>query len=123
MAAPNWGLFMSKVYADNKIPMTRQKEFDAPAELKNDPIYADINFAELVNKGDSFIEDNGNGDANDFMEQEKPPMEKPVQDTPVSKKPDDKKDNATTAPKALMKPLPDDKKNATRPKPKKENDY
>jgi penicillin-binding protein 1A len=123
MAAPNWGLFMSKVYADNKIPMTRQKEFDAPAELKNDPIYADINFAELVNKGDSFIEDNGNGDANDFMEQEKPPMEKPVQDTPVSKKPDDKKDNATTAPKALMKPLPDDKKNATKPKPKKENDY
>jgi penicillin-binding protein 1A len=123
MAAPNWGLFMSKVYADNKIPMTRQKEFDAPAELKNDPIYADINFAELVNKGDSFVEDNGNGDANDFMEQEKPPMEKPVQDTPVNKKPDDKKDNATTAPKALMKPLPDDKKNATRPKPKKENDY
>ena len=56
--------------------MTKQKEFDAPAELKNDPIYADINFAELVNKGDSFVEDNGNGDANDFMDEE--PQQKPA---------------------------------------------
>ena len=123
MAAPNWGLFMSKVYGDNKIAMTKQKEFDAPAELKNDPIYADINFAELVNKGDSFIEDNGNEDANDFMEEERPPIEKPLPaDTPVNKKPEDKKDN-TTPPKALMKPAIDDKKNAPKPKPKKENDY
>ena len=122
MAAPNWGLFMSKVYGDNKIAMTKQKEFDAPAELKNDPIYADINFAELVNKGDSFIEENGNGDANDFMNEERPPIEKPVPDTPVNKKPEDKKDN-TIPPKALMKPGVDDKKNAPKPKPKKENDY
>jgi penicillin-binding protein 1A len=122
MAAPNWGLFMSKVYADNKIAMNKQKEFDAPAELKNDPIYADINFAELVNKGDSFIEENGNGDANDFMDEVHPPIEKPVPDTPVNKKPEDKKDNGIP-PKALMKPGVDDKKNATKPKPKKENDY
>lgn len=121
MAAPNWGLFMSKVYGDNKITITKQKEFDAPAELKNDPIYADINFAELVNKGDSFIEDNGNGDANDFMD-EAAPVQKPAPDTPVNKKPDDKKDN-NAPPKALIKPSADDKKNGAKPKPKKENDY
>ena len=122
MAAPNWGLFMSKVYADNKIPLARQKEFDEPAELKNDPIYADINFAELMNKGDSFVEDNGNGNADDFMD-EQIPIEKPVPDTPPAtrKKPDEKKDNAIP-PKALMKPaVVDDKKNV--PKPKKENEY
>jgi penicillin-binding protein 1A len=122
MAAPNWGLFMSKVYADPKIAITRQKEFDAPAELKNDPIYADINFADLVNKGDSFIEDNGNGDANDFMEEERAPAEKPVPDTATNKKQDDKKNNATP-PKAVMKPVADEKKNAPGNKPKKENDY
>ncbi len=119
MAAPNWGLFMSKVYADNKLAMTKQKEFDAPAELRNDPIYADINFAELVNKGDSFVEDNGNGDANDFMDVE--PQEKPVPDTPVNKKPENKKDN-NPPPKALMKPA-ENKNNGTKPPPKKDNDY
>jgi penicillin-binding protein 1A len=119
MAAPNWGIFMSKVYADNKLPMTKQKEFDAPAELKNDPIYADINFAELVNKGDSFVEDNGNGDANDFMDEA--PPEKPVPDTPVNKKPDDKKGN-NTPPKAVLKPA-DNKSNGTKPPQKKDNDY
>ncbi len=119
MAAPNWGLFMSKVYADNKITISRQKTFDAPAELRNDPIYADINFAELVNKGDSFVEDNGNGDANDFMDVE--PVETPTPDTPVNKKPDDKKGN-TVPPKAVMKPA-DNKNNGTKPPPKKDNDY
>ena len=124
MAAPNWGLFMSKVYADSKIPITRQKEFDAPAELRNDPIYADINFTELINRGDSFVEDNGNGNANDFMDEEIPDIIK-APDTPVikNKKQEDKKDNNPPPAKALMKPAADDKKNAPKPKPKKENDY
>jgi penicillin-binding protein 1A len=119
MAAPNWGLFMSKVYADNRLAMTKQKEFDAPAELRNDPIYADINFAELVNKGDSFVEDNGNGDATDFMDVE--PQQQPEPDTPVNKKPENKKEPVPPA-KAVMKPA-DNKNNGTKPPPKKDNDY
>jgi len=125
MAAPKWGIFMSKVYADNKIQLTRQKEFDAPAELMNDPIYADINFADIVNKGDSLIEENGNGEANDFLEPDL--YEPPVVDTgkgkvkpPEQKKPEEKKDNAIP-PKATMKPPANDKKNIS--KPKNDNDY
>ncbi len=129
MAAPKWGIFMSKVYADKKIPLTGQKEFDAPAELMNDPIYADINFADIVNKGDSLIEENGNGDADDFLEPDvyvPPPVDtqkkvKPaLENKPDEKKPDDKKDNGNL-PKATMKPVANDKKNL--PKPKKDNDY
>ena len=129
MAAPKWGLFMSKVYADKKILLTRQKEFDAPAELMNDPIYADINFADIVSKGDSLIEENGNGDASDFVEEDLfiPPSVdtqkkvKPLPEKkPEEKKPDEKKDN-TIPPKATMKPTAIDKKNP--PKPKPDNDY
>ncbi len=129
MAAPKWGIFMSKVYGDKNIPLTRQKTFDAPAELMNDPIYADINFADIVNKGDSLIEENGNGNADDFLEPDiyvppavdtqkkvKPAAEK----KPEEKKPEDKKDNGNV-PKATMKPAVTEKKNLS--KPKKDNDY
>jgi penicillin-binding protein 1A len=126
MAAPKWGMFMSKVYADKKIVFARQKDFDAPAELMNDPIYADINFADIVNKGDSLIEENGNGDANDFMNEDPallPPDTAVIKGkTVIEKKPEDKKDNAP-APKATMKPVADDKKPAAKPKPKNNNEY
>ncbi|MEO6490791.1 MAG: penicillin-binding transpeptidase domain-containing protein, partial [Ferruginibacter sp.] len=67
MSAPNWGLFMSKVYADKKLEYGRVTKFEEPAELKNDPIYADANFMNIANSGDSLTEDNGNGDAGDFF--------------------------------------------------------
>ena len=112
MAAPKWGIFMSKVYADRKIPLTRQETFDAPAELLNDPIYADINFADIVNKGDSLTEENGNGDANDYLDED-PSIVSPdtvKSKTPADKKPADKKDNGAV-PKATMKPASNDKRN------------
>lgn len=138
MAAPKWGIFMSKVYGDKKIEFARQKEFDAPAELMNDPIYADINFADIVNKGDSLLEENGNGNADDFLSTDdefSTPAPVPV-DTgkpkvPIEKKPEDKKD-ATTPPKATMQPPVNTKPPATKPattdkknlpKPKTDNDY
>ena len=120
MGAPKWGIFMSKVYADKKIPLTRQKEFDAPAELKGNLIYADASIYELANQGDSLNTDAGNGDGNDFFGDEPEEDLAPViVDTQKNKKPDDKKD---IAPKAQMKPA-DDKKNQPKPKPKNDNDY
>lgn len=120
MGAPKWGIFMSKVYADKNILLTRQKEFDAPAELKNDPIYADVNIAGLASQGDSLNEDSGNGDGNDFFGDEPVEDIAPVAvDTPKNKKPDNKTDNV---PKAQMKPA-DDKKNQPKQKPKNDNDY
>lgn len=64
MAAPKWGIFMSKVYADKKLNYGKIKEFDIPAELKNDPIYADANFSNIVGGADSLnVDDNFlNGD-------------------------------------------------------------
>ena len=130
MAAPKWGIFMSKVYADKKIIFPRQNEFDAPAELMNDPIYADINFTNIIRKGDSLVEENGNGNADDFLSEDLVPEKK--LDTPPVKnkvpedkkkeenKPDDKKGN-TIPPKATLKPASDEKK--VLPKPKPNNDY
>ncbi|RYY49879.1 MAG: penicillin-binding protein [Chitinophagaceae bacterium] len=120
MGGPKWGIFMSKVYADNKIAFNRQKEFDAPAELKNDPIFADVNIADLAIRGDSLNGDSGNGDGSEYgFDEPEEDIAPVVPDTPKNKKPEDKKDNT---PKAPMKPV-DDKKNQPKPKPKTENDY
>jgi penicillin-binding protein 1A len=116
MSAPKWGIFMSKVYEDKKLEYGKLKEFEKPAELKNDPIYADKNFANLANSGDSLHEDSGNGGADEFFNDggangndliEKDPKKNPA-DTGRSKQPGIK---------------PDDKKTPDKPKPKSGNDY
>ncbi len=66
MSAPKWGSFMAKVYADKKLNYGKIKEFEQPSELKNDPIYAESNFANIANSGDSLDENIGNG-ADDFL--------------------------------------------------------
>lgn len=119
MSAPRWGIFMSKTYADKKLNYGRQKEFEAPAELKNDPIYADSNFDRYLNSGDSLTEDNGNGDAVDFLSEDPSVMQVDTPTKPVPKK-EDKKDGATTVAPPPAKV--DDKKVPPRPKPK-ETDY
>ncbi|MFZ4058938.1 MAG: penicillin-binding protein 1A, partial [Ferruginibacter sp.] len=69
MALPKWGYFMKKVYDDKKLPYGKVLTFEEPAQMANDPIYADQNLERLVNIGDStnYPEDMGNGDANDFI--------------------------------------------------------
>lgn len=67
MAMPEWAYFMQKVYADKKLGIDPKAVFQKPAELNNDPIYADQNFSNLVKQGEgNDIEDNGNGDAGDY---------------------------------------------------------
>ena len=106
MSAPKWGIFMTKVYADKKLDYGKIKEFAEPAEFRNDPIYADLNFADIVNRGDSLTEENGNGDANDF-----------IIDEPRDKHP--KKNSTDSNSKEGIKE--EDKKALPKPKPK--NDY
>ncbi len=125
VAAPEWGIFMSKVYADKKFTdYTSQKEFTAPAELKNDPVFADANFQTILRRGDSLTIETGNGDAGDFLEED-------MNDIPVEIEPDS---NKGTAPKKEEKKeekkpvspvIIDDKKNVVKPKPKPttETDY
>ena len=148
MALPKWGYFMNKVYADKTLPYRNVLNFEAPAQMSSDPIYADQNFKDIINSGDSsnYSEDQGNGAAGDFIVD-------PVSDNDASKIPvesefDNKKDTSSKTknktdvsplpkqtdqqkdPKALMPPPikpADDKNKKTgsqeKPKPSKNNDY
>ena len=77
MAMPEWAYFMQKVYADKKLGIDPKATFQKPAELNNDPIYADQNFSKLVKEGsgNDFTEDNGNGDAGDYESTPNVPVE------------------------------------------------
>ncbi|MBK8520241.1 MAG: transglycosylase domain-containing protein [Chitinophagaceae bacterium] len=130
MSAPGWGLFMSKVYADKKLGYGQIKEFEKPAELANDPIFADVNMDRYFREGDSTTIDEGNGNADDFFNVPPPPDNKPdenikiesqipgaaVPDTGKQKKPEDKKPV-----QPLQKPAEDKTKKPVKPKPA--NDY
>ena len=137
MALPKWGYFMNKVYADKSLNYGTVLNFQEPAVLSNDPIYADDAFHNIVNNGDSSeIEDQGNGNAGDFTEA-------PITTTPTeipieSKLPGSKKDTivkikaevppAKPGDKNIIKPLPilkpDDKnKKNVKPKVSSNNDY
>ncbi len=67
MSAPKWGLFMSHVYADRRLNYGKIKEFEQPAELRNNPIYAESNFANIATSGDSLDADVQNAGADEFM--------------------------------------------------------
>ena len=67
MSAPNWGEFMKRVYADKKLGYGKQTKFDEPAQFRDDPIYANANFLNLANSGDSLTDMNNDADAGDFF--------------------------------------------------------
>ena len=67
MSAPKWGLFMSNVYADARLNLGKTMEFEQPVEMRNNPIYADMNFANIANSGDSLDVGLEKDDAIDFM--------------------------------------------------------
>ena len=138
MALPKWGYFMKKVYEDKSLGYGKLKVFEEPAQMAKNPIYADINFKDIVNSGDSTLaEDQGNGNAGDFIVDPLTDIpntnlpaeannEIPKRDTisktkvepaPVSTKPAVQKDAKAVMP-APVKPVKQDK-----PKPAKNNDY
>ncbi|MGH2649201.1 MAG: penicillin-binding transpeptidase domain-containing protein, partial [Ginsengibacter sp.] len=77
MAMPEWAYFMQKVYADKKLGIDPKAQFQKPAELNNDPIFADQNFGAIVQQGDGndFTQDQGNGDAGDYETTPNVPVE------------------------------------------------
>ncbi len=70
MALPKWGYFMKKVYDNRKLPYGKITAFEQPAEMSNDPIYADQNFESIANQSDgsNLPDDMGNGKADDFID-------------------------------------------------------
>lgn len=67
MSAPNWGEFMKKVYTNKKLDYGKQTKFEEPPQFKDDPIYANANFLNLANSGDSLTDMNNDADAGDFF--------------------------------------------------------
>lgn len=135
MAAPKWGIFMSKVYADKSLSYGKIKEFIKPGSGSNEVIQADA-IDKLFSQGDSSTVDIGNGDAGDFIdspatknntiEKERSPYEEDTNKAFIpNKKPEDKKD-VKLIPTPVIKPT-DDKNKKTlkkdKPKTNPENDY
>jgi len=138
LAAPKWGIFMSKVYADKKLSYGKIKVFEKPANMGSEELSGDADWNSLFKQGDSTAVDGGNGNANEFITdpmtnetpQEKIPIESEIQkpaaadtNTKVKNKPDGK-----TAPKATLPPMirPLDEKEKQllkKEKDKAKNDY
>jgi penicillin-binding protein 1A len=124
MSAPKWGIFMSKLYADPKLGYGKVKDFEQPAELKNDPIYADAAFEAIVTSGDSLDQNVGNSGADEFIGNDEYiniPEEKTdeLKDAPANKNPADT-GNKTKAGSALK---PVEEKKAVKPKTNPASDY
>ncbi|CAN5168748.1 transglycosylase domain-containing protein [soil metagenome] len=70
MAMPEWAYFMQKVYADKTLGIDPKAEFQRPADLDNNPIYADQNFNDIIQRGEGSDEpdDYGNGNADDYQD-------------------------------------------------------
>ncbi|MEO8821620.1 MAG: transglycosylase domain-containing protein [Ginsengibacter sp.] len=77
MAMPEWAYFIQKVYADKSLGIDPRADFQKPAELNNNPIYADQNFAAISQEGHGIdsADVEGNGDAQDYAPQTDIPVE------------------------------------------------
>lgn len=103
MSAPEWGLFMQKVYADGKLPYNQVKEFYQPDELKSDPIYADMNFANIISSSDSLNYEEDMNDANDFLGGSENDQAEPVSSPDKKEAPPKPAEKSNKpAPKAVM---------------------
>ncbi len=147
MALPKWGYFMNKVYNDRSLGYGKQTDFEQPAEMANNPIYADQNFKNIATQGDGVVdpedEDQGNGDAVDFIDPATTGADIPVEsqfstdkkDTSTKNKiksealpANPKKTETPKGSKAILPPAAVEDKNKKAPKPPapkatKTNDY
>lgn len=82
MAMPEWAYFMQKVYANKSLGIDPKAEFQKPAELSNNPIYADQNFSAIVQEGSGSdsTDVRGNGNADDYGASPNVPVESDFDD-------------------------------------------
>ncbi len=114
MALPKWGFFMNKVYADKSLPYGTQLKFEEPPAMSNDPIYGDERFPDLVRAGDTSIQDQGNGAANDFIDA--PLSDNSSPEVPFESEVNkSKKDSVLAKPKKDAPLIPADKKDSKLP--------
>lgn len=122
MSAPNWGLFMQKIYANKKLDYGKLTKFNEPLEMKNDPIFADPSALNgLIQPGDSLNQDdddNGGDYLNEGNDVKNLFGNNPAKRADTAKGGGSKKDDKESQPKAVMA-KPDEKKPPQKPK----NDY
>ena len=77
MAMPEWAYFMQKVYTDKSLGIDPKATFQKPAELNNNPIFADQNFAAIAKEGhgSDSADVEGNGNADDYAAPTDVPVE------------------------------------------------
>ncbi|MBS1511472.1 MAG: transglycosylase domain-containing protein [Bacteroidetes bacterium] len=136
MAAPKWGIFMSKVYADKKLGYGSIKEFQKPANMDNGEEYA--NDPGLFINGDSTLINGGNDQSDYFNDPatneapvEKVPIESEIKpanqpDTGKGKNKPAEKKEVQPAAAPLIRPLDDRERQMlkkVKDKGTKTNDY
>jgi penicillin-binding protein 1A len=119
MAAPAWGKFMQKVYADKKFKnYTEPKEFAIPVEMKNNPISGDAEyFNRILERGDPRTDDNGrpfvnNGDdgSGEYLSEDPAETNEQVEPETISSD-----TNKSTIPPNKEEPKKEEKKTTTTP--------
>lgn len=129
MAMPEFAFFMQKVYSNKSLGIDPNAEFEKPAQLTNDPIFADQNFSQIIQEGSGsdFTDDAGNGDASDYAPSTYVPVESDFDDKKPQKASDTlekKKENHTVKPIVQPKAIMPKKEESSKPRPvKKESDY
>ncbi|MCO6497005.1 MAG: transglycosylase domain-containing protein [Chitinophagaceae bacterium] len=125
MALPEFGYFMQKVYANKELGIDPNAEFDMPAQLHNDPIFADRNFTNILMQGTGDDSDEYmNGDAGDY-EPTYVPIEsdfdeyKPVEKKPT--RPEVKPAKKDSTGKVKQEPAEQDSRKPKAVMPKKDN--
>ena len=129
MAMPEWAYFMQKVYADKSLGIDPKADFQKPAELNNNPIYADQNFAAISQEGQGIdsADVEGNGNASDYAPSTDVPVESDFSKA-AQQKNAPKESTAPIGPKNYMPSStpksPEKKPKNVMPKPSKpNNDY
>lgn len=119
MSAPNWGEFMKRVYDDKKLDLGKLTKFDEPPQFRDDPIYANANFLNLANSGDSLTEMNNDADAGDFFSDSENNYSIPEKKKDTSKNSNPRKEELKPGAQMLTPSKQDGKK----PPVKSNNDY
>lgn len=82
MAMPEFAYFLKKVYEDKTLGIDPKADFEKPAELRSDPIYADQNFSDIIKQGEGtqFSDDFGNNNVDDYGASKGVPVESDFED-------------------------------------------
>lgn len=119
MAMPEFAYFLKKVYDDKTLGIDPKADFEKPAELRSDPIYADQNFSNIIKQGEGneFSDDFGNNNVDDYGASKGVPVESEFEDhAPAPKKGKRPGDEGFIGP---INPFAEPKKDTTKKTPAK----